>query len=206
MKRIWNHLKTYIVRGVIVIIPLALSVFAVRFLYVTIDSRITHLIQKLIGRRIPGIGTLLVLIVLYLLGLIASNVFGKYIFGAIERVASHVPLLRPIYQMGKQVGTALSVPSKQVFKRAVLIEILKPGMWTIGFVTGTLDDQSDEGERVLKVFVPTPPNPASGTMILVKESQVRDPGWTMDEALKTVISGGIIGPDKIDFTSTASRE
>jgi uncharacterized membrane protein len=75
----------------------------------------------------------------------------------------------------------------------VLVEYLKPGMWTIGFVTGALIDKHTN-ERLLKVFVPMPPNPISGTMIVVRESQTRDPGWTIEEALKAVISGGMISP------------
>jgi uncharacterized membrane protein len=70
-------------------------------------------------------------------------------------------------------------------------------MWTIGFVTGTIIDKENSDETVLKFFVPTPPNPASGTVVVVKESQTRDPGWTIEEALKSVISAGVIGPTEI---------
>jgi len=89
------------------------------------------------------------------------------------------------------------LPEKQVFKKAVLVEYLKPGMWTLGFVTGTLMDKK-QNERFLKVFVPTPPNPTSGTMVVVKESQIRDPGWSIEQALNTVLSAGIIGPEEIE--------
>ena len=84
-----------------------------------------------------------------------------------------------------------------MFKRAVLVEYLKPGMWTIGFVTGVVIDRKNSDEKLLKVFVPTPPSPTSGTMVVVRESQTRDPGWSIEEAMKTVISGGIIGPTDI---------
>jgi uncharacterized membrane protein len=200
MKRILGHLTKYVLRGLIVIAPLALSYFAVRVLYTTIDRPIATLAKKLIHVRIPGLGVISVLVVLYLLGLVGSNVFGRQVLGILESVVKHVPLLRAIYQMGKQIGAALSVPQKQTFKRVVLVEYLKPGMWTIGFVTGAMTDRRDpEGEKLLKVFVPTPPNPASGTMIVVRESQARDPGWTLEEGVRTVVSGGIIGPEEIDL-------
>jgi uncharacterized membrane protein len=77
------------------------------------------------------------------------------------------------------------------------VEYLKPGMWTIGFVTGKIIDKRNPDERLLKVFIPTPPNPASGIMVVVKESQTRDPGWSIDEALKSVVSVGIIGPEEL---------
>ena len=101
------------------------------------------------------------------------------------------------YQVGKQLSATLSLPERQVFKRAVLVEYLKPGMWTVGFVTGMVVDRSQNNETILKVYIPTPPLPTSGTMVLVKQSQTRDPGWTVEEAMKVVISGGIIGPDYI---------
>ena len=90
-----------------------------------------------------------------------------------------------------------SLPEKQVFKKAVFVEYLKPGMWTLGFVTGTLLDKKNK-ERLLKIFVPTPPNPTSGTMVVVRESQTRDPGWTIEQALNAVLSAGIIGPEEIE--------
>ena len=92
--------------------------------------------------------------------------------------------------------TAFMVPEKQVFKRAVLVDFLKPGIFTVGFVTGSVVDRRNN-EKMLKVYIPTPPNPASGTIVIVKESDTRDPGWTIQEAMKVVISGGIIGPDEI---------
>jgi uncharacterized membrane protein len=197
MKRLFAHLTKFIVRGAIVIAPLALSYFAVRVLYTTIDRPIATLAKHLIHRRIPGLGVLSVLVVLYLLGLVGSNVMGRQMISLFRSGVNHIPLLRAIYRLGEQIGSALSAPEKQAFKRVVLLEYLKPGMWTVGFVTGTLVDKRPDGETVLKVFIPTPPNPATGTMVLVRESQVRDPGWTMDEGMRTVISGGIIGPGEI---------
>jgi len=99
--------------------------------------------------------------------------------------------------VGQQLGATLSLPEKQVFKKAVLVEYLKPGMWTIGFVTGEVTDRKSHDERLLKVYIPTPPNPTSGTLVVVRETQIRDPGWTIDEALKAVLSGGIIGPEEL---------
>ena len=196
MKTLLKHLKTYILRGLLAIIPLALTAFAVNLLYTVIDKRITGVVEKFIGFSFPGLGFILLLVVLYLLGLIVSNVVGRQIFRLVGGIAKRIPLVKTTYNVGRQLSSTLSLPEKQVFKRAVLVEYLKPGMWTIGFVTGTLIDQNSN-ERLLKVFVPMPPNPISGTMIVVRESQTRDPGWTIEEALKAVISGGVISPAEI---------
>ena len=197
MRSLINHLKRYIIRGLLAIIPLVLSYFALKILYNNIDQRAVKIIDQFIGFSFPGLGILLVLISLYILGLLASNVIGRQAFGLLEKITNNIPLIKTTYKIGQQLGVTLSLPEKQVFKRAVLVEYLKPGMWTIGFVTGTIIDRKDEKEKLLKVFVPTPPNPISGTMVVVKESQTRDPGWSIDEALSAVLSGGIIGPDEL---------
>ena len=197
MNRILEHVRKYIIRGILAIIPIALTYFALMILYNTIDQRAVKLVDKLIGLNFPGLGLILVLVSLYLLGLIASNFIGKKTFNVVEKITHRIPLINTVYKIGQQLGATLSLPGKQVFKKAVLVEYLKQGTWTIGFVTGSVSDRNDENEKFLKVFVPTPPNPTTGTMIIVRESQTRDPGWTIEEALRTVLSGGIIGPERI---------
>ena len=197
MKRFVQHVKKYIIRGLLAIIPLALTFLAARLLYDMIDQRAVRVLDQVIGFSFPGLGLILVLTSLYILGLIASNVAGRQAFHLIERITSHIPLIGATYRVGKQLGTSLSLPEKQVFKKAVLVDYLKPGIWTIGFVTGEIIDRKNNDEKLLKVFVPTPPNPMSGTMVMVRESQTRNPGWTIEEAIRSVLSGGIIGPEEI---------
>jgi len=197
MKSLFRHIRTYIFRGLLAIIPLALAFFSVKILYTAIDKRVTLMIEKYLGFTFPGLGVLLVLASLYLLGLIASNVVGRQLFVLVERIANGIPLVKTVYQVGRQLAVTLSLPEKQAFKRAVLVEYLKPGIWTIGFVTGKIIDKTHDDETLLKVFVPTPPNPTSGTMVAVRESETRDPGWSIEEALKSVISAGVIGPTEI---------
>ena len=197
MRKLIRHIKRHIVRGLIAIIPFGLSLFAILFFYNTIDKRIMVLVDRVIGFSFPGLGILLMLLMLYIVGLVASNVMGRQLLGLVEKITDHIPLIKTTYKIGQQLSVTLSLPEKQIFKRAVLVEYLKPGIWTIGFVTGEVIDRKHNDEKLLKVFVPTPPNPTSGTMVLVKETQTRNPGWTIEEALKAVISGGIIGPTEL---------
>lgn len=196
MRGILRHIRTYIVRGVVASIPFVLTFFVLRFLYLGIDRRIMGLIEEAVGFSIPGLGILLLLIVLYLLGLIASNIVGRQFFSLVERITNRIPLVKTAYQVGKQLSETISMSERQVFRRAVLVEYLKPGIWTVGFVTGSVIDK-ENGEKLLKVFIPMPPNPVSGVMVIVRESQTRDPGWTIEQAIRSVISGGIIGPEEI---------
>lgn len=197
MHPFFNHLKKYILRGLLAIIPLVLSILVINLVYVSIDTKALNWFERAFGFRFPGLGILLVLLVLYLIGQVASRVAGNYIFGLIEMATTRIPIINTIYKIGKQLSRSFSLPERQVFKRVVLVDYLMPGIWTIGFVTGKVINLDDPEEPLLKVFIPTPPNPTSGTMVLVKESQTLDPGWTLEEALNAVISGGIIGPEMI---------
>jgi uncharacterized membrane protein len=98
--------------------------------------------------------------------------------------------------VGKQLSATISLPESQLFKRVVLVECFRNGVWAVGFVTGRITDARDGGV-FLKIFIPTSPTPASGFLVVTKESQTVDPGWTIEEGIKAIISGGIIGPDEI---------
>jgi len=195
MKNFLSHTRVYIFRGIFAIIPLVLSYLALQFLYVVIDKRIIGLFDQYIGVKIPGLGILILLVVLYFIGLITSNVIGKQLLHLLERIIKRIPLINTTYHIGKQLSTSLSLPEKQLFKKVVLVQ-LKPGVWTVGFVTGVIKD-SRTGEDLLRVLIPTVPNPATGFVLIVKASEAVDSKWSVEEALKIVISGGIIGPDDV---------
>lgn len=196
MKTFASHFKTYIIRGVLAAIPIALSYFVLRFFYVTIDKNVVNLIDQYFGLRIPGIGIVVFILFLYFLGFLASNFIGRQLLNFVEHIANRIPIVNSTYQIGKQISSTFSLPEKEIFKKAVLLEHFRENIWTIGFVTGTIIDAAT-GEKLIKVFVPTVPNPTSGFMAVVKESQVRDPGWTVEEGMKAIISGGIISPPQI---------
>jgi len=112
MKELLRHIKTYIFRGLLAIIPLALTIFVIQFLYIAIDKRIMGMVDEIVGFRIPGLGIVLVLVVLYLLGFITSNVMGKKFFGLIERITDRIPLVKTTYHVGKQLSATLSLPER----------------------------------------------------------------------------------------------
>ncbi len=197
MPRFFAHLRKFIVRGVLALIPIALPAIAIYLLYDFIDRRIVGLVEGTLHVSFPGMGIVLLLLVLYLVGHLASNIFGKRLLGAMANLIERIPGIGTIYRLGRQLSGSLSPGDKQVFRRPVLVPYAAPNQWQIGFVTGTLRSK-ETGEQLLKVFVPTPPNPATGLVYIIKESNVRDPGWTVEEALQTLMSGGIIGPETMD--------
>lgn len=197
MTGVFRHFKTYVFRGFLALLPLALSYIVLRFLYLTVDQRVARLVEKWIGVNIPGLGLLLVLIILYLLGLAASNLIGRRLFAAIEKLSGRIPLVKTVYSLGKQLGKSFATPESGHLKRVVLVEQFRQGVWSVGFVTGHMTD-ARTGDRLVRLFLPQGPNPTSGFMIVVRESEVRPLDWSVPEAMNAVISGGISGPDQID--------
>lgn len=192
----FKHLKTHIFRGLLAVIPIGLCYLVIRFFYLTIDTRITKLIDRWLGFRIPGLGILLVLVALYLLGLAASNWAGRKAFGLVDLVTTRIPLIKTVYTLGKQLADALALPEKGAFKRVVMVEHFRPGVWSVGFVTATLKDR-DSGDDMVRVFIPTAPNPTSGFVVMLRASQMKEVDWSVAEAMNSIISGGMVGPVEI---------
>jgi len=198
MKNFLIHVRSYIFRGLLAIIPLLLCFVAIRLLYVLIDKQVMKFLAQFIDiRQIPGLGILLLLFSLYFIGLIFSNVMGRQIFRFIDHIGDRIPIIKAIYGIGKQLSETLSItdPQKQAFQKAILIDSFNGKGWMLGFVTGTIKDQN--GEDLLKVFVPAVPHPLTGIIFIVKPSQTLDCGWTVEEALKMIVSAAIISPTEI---------
>ena len=196
MKKFLKHAQTHIFRGFLAVIPLFLCYFAVRLIYILIDKNIMAFLSRFVEiRQIPGVGILLALLMLYLIGLIVSNIVGRQIFRFIENISERIPVIKPIYSVGKQLSYSLSMTSgeKKAFKKAVLVKFREDGIWTPGFVTGTMTDQKTNEELTL-VFIPTAPNPTTGFVTVVKPNQIIDPGWTIEECVKVIVSAGLIAP------------
>ncbi|MCF7859075.1 MAG: DUF502 domain-containing protein [Candidatus Cloacimonetes bacterium] len=198
MNKVIQHLKKYILAGILAIIPLFLVLIIVRFFYLFIDQNVLDLIDDYIGIRIPGLGLLLTVLLLYFVGLLSRNLFGKWLLNIFERITQKIPIIGTTYQVGKQISNTLSLPEKQVFKKVVLIHYLNDELYTVGFITGSLIEKKSQ-KILYKIFVPTPPNPTTGTIIIAKETDFIEPGWTIDEGIRTVISAGIIGPKDINL-------
>jgi len=198
MKKFFVHIWIYILRGLLAIIPIFLCWTAIWLLRKFIDQQVLKFLSQYIDiRQIPGLGIVLLLACLYIFGLLFSNVLGRQIFKFIDSIAERIPIIKFIYGIGKQISDTLSItdPQKQAFKKAVLISSFNGNGWVLGFVTGSLKDQ--DGEELLRVFVPSSPHPLTGIVFIVKPSQILECGWTVEEALKMVVSIGIVSPDEI---------
>jgi uncharacterized membrane protein len=194
--RFLSHLRRVIIRGTLALIPIALPAFAVYLLYGFIDKRIVSLVDQTFHIRFPGLGIVLLLVILYLFGLVVSNFIGRRILEGLESLTERIPIINTAYRIGKQLSGTLALPEKQIFRRPILVPYAFPGMWQVGFVTGSVTSEPDN-DIYLKIYVPTPPNPTSGFVYFIREADTRDPGWTVEEAMQCILSGGLIGAPTI---------
>ncbi|WP_157760649.1 DUF502 domain-containing protein [Hydrogenovibrio halophilus] len=197
-----GFIKRYMIAGLLVWLPLGITVAALIFLINLFDRSLLLLPSSLrpeqwLGQDIPGLGIILSLVIIFVTGMLVANIFGRYLFGWWEKMLSRIPLVRSIYLAVKQISEALFGEGAQTFQKAYLIEYPRKGLWTVGFQTSKTigEAQIKTGfAEVVNVFVPTTPNPTSGFFLIVDRDEVFELDMTIDDALKMVISGGVVVP------------
>ncbi len=190
----WNHIKGTIFAGIFTIVPLALTIYFLLFIFRFLDS-LTAPILKYIGFHIPGVGILLTILSVYILGLIIRNVLGRRLFSWGEKILLTIPLVNTIYKTIKQFLSAFSgTADGKNFKKVVFLQYPRIGLWTLAFVTGKSLDGN--GLEYYHIFVPTTPNPTSGFFIIIPKKDTLKTNMSVEEGIKMVISGGLIAPSK----------
>lgn len=184
--------------GILLFIPFYITYHIIRVLFLYIDGLSQPVIRPLLGHRVRGVGFILTFFILYGLGLIATNVVGRSFLKWLEGLLLRTPVVKNVYATVKEAMETLSLPSKEKFKRVVLVEYPRKGILAIGFVTGST--KGAEGKTLLNVFIPSPPNPATGNLIFVPESDAIDTALSIEEAAKIVISAGLLTPKEITKT------
>jgi uncharacterized membrane protein len=190
-----KKLRTIIVAGLLVWVPLGATIFVLKLLidlFGNLDSRMSDQL----GFTIPGIGILLALLVLLGTGLIAANYFGKRFVDFWESLLERIPLVRNIYSAVKRFAEIILSDSSQSFSRVLLIEYPRKGLYSLSFQTSQNLGEIQEkiGDDVVCVFVPTTPNPTSGLILMVPEEDVIELDMNVEDALKMVISLGVVVP------------
>ena len=194
-------MKRYFITGLLVLVPLFITVWVLRALLSLMDQSLLLLPMSWrplaqTGYDIPGIGTLLTLLIVFVTGMIATNFFGKRIILFWEELLSRVPVVKSIYYSVKQVSDTLFSDSGQAFRKVLLVQYPREGSWTIAFMTGHPGGDVVnylKGDYV-SVYVPTTPNPTSGFFLMMPKSDVIELDMGVDEALKYIISMGVVSP------------
>jgi uncharacterized membrane protein len=190
-------MRRYLIAGLLVWVPLGITLWVMHFLLTSLDQVLLVLPEfaqprHVFGFDIPGLGVVVAFLILFVTGVIAANFFGARLILAWEAVLGRIPFVKSIYSSVKQVSDTLLSSKGNAFRKALLVEFPREGSWTIAFLTGTPASYLP-GEHV-SVYVPTTPNPTGGYFLMLPRSQVRELDMTVDEALKYIISMGVVAP------------
>ncbi len=197
-----SFFRRSIIAGLLVWVPLGVTVFVISFLVGVMDKTLILIPKQyqpetLLGFHIPGLGVVLSILVVFVTGVIFANLFGKQIVSIAEGMLSRIPLVRSIYAGVKQLMETVFVSGGQSFRKVLLIEYPRKGLWTLAFQTGKEvgEAQQKTGHDVINVYVPTTPNPTSGFFIMVPKVDVKELEMSVDDGLKMLISMGAVVPD-----------
>ncbi len=199
---IFWRLRNYFLAGVVVAAPMGITLYVTWAFVSFVDRSIKPLIPDAYNPEtyfrfsFPGLGLLIMLVLLTLLGTLAANFFGQTLLDYGERLVARMPIMRGVYNATKQILETVTTPSGASFRQAALIEYPRKGLWTICFITGEADGevQARTPEDVISVYVPTTPNPTSGFLIFVPRADVVTLDMSVEEAVKMVISMGLVVP------------
>lgn len=194
-------LKRYFITGLLIWAPLGITMWVLNFIVSTMDKSLLLLPTQwqplaLFNISIPGLGVILTLCVILLTGLITSNIIGQKLVNLWERLLARIPVVKSIYYSVKQVSDTLFSSEGEAFRKALLVQYPHQGCWTIAFLTGQAGGEIARHlpQDMVSVYIPTTPNPTSGFFLLLPKEAVIELDMSVDEALKYIISLGVVAP------------
>ncbi len=195
------RIRKYLIAGLLVWLPIIATCWLVTFLANLLDKSLKLLPKQyqpleLIGFNIPGLGVIFCFLILFITGIITTNFLGKYIISCWDKLIAKIPLISSVYKSLKQVLETILHSKGNSFRKVLLIEYPSVGLWSIAFQTNDKCDfiSALHNERMVSVFIPTTPNPTSGFLIFLAKTKVRELDINIDDALKMVISLGVVQP------------
>ncbi|MFZ2314163.1 MAG: DUF502 domain-containing protein [Gammaproteobacteria bacterium] len=206
-------LRKYFISGLLVWLPIVVTVLVIKFLVDVLSKSLLLLPTKfqpdfLLGFHVPGIGVILTLAVIVVTGLLAANFIGKRLVDFGDAIMGRIPLVRSVYTGVKQVTQTLFSPGGQSFRKVLLVEYPSPGIWTVAFQTGHVSPEIQaalDAEQMVSYFIPTTPNPTSGFLMMTPKSKVIELDISVDQALKFVISLGVVQPSYSSMGKAGSK-
>jgi uncharacterized membrane protein len=196
------NMRKYFISGLLVWLPIWVTLLVISFLVDLLSKSLLLLPTRyqpdvLLGYHVPGIGVVITLLVIFLTGILAANILGRQLLALGDKVMGRIPLVRTIYTGVKQVTQTLFTPGGQSFRKVLLVQYPCPGVWSIAFQTGEVNKEIEKSlnkQAMVSYFIPTTPNPTSGFLMMACRSDVVELDMSVDQALKFVISLGVVQP------------
>lgn len=205
-----RHVRTHFVRGLLIVLPAIITFWLLRILFSAVSSNVTPWVLRALAAGgvpwlddwharylVPVIGLVLTLMLIYLIGLLAANLVGQRVLSWFEGGVLKIPFVKSIYGGARQLLDAFGSGTKGTFTRVVLVPYPRAGVFTVGFVTSEVRVELPVGDNVVSavmVFLPTTPNPTSGWLAIVPETDLIDFDLSIEEGVKLIVSGGIVTP------------
>ena len=208
-RKFLKHLRTKIFAGILVTLPLGITFFVLKFVFNTLDNILDPLIPdiniSLFHRvfHLPGVGIISFFLLLYLIGLITTNVLGRKLISWGDRLFTTIPVVKNIYLSSKQLTDAFSASRKGAFRQAVFVEFPQEGNYVLGFVTNEVIDL--ENQTKVTVFVPTAFVPPQGFLLFLSKEKILPSQLTIEEAIKAIMSVGIVTPHTLSVPLSSSK-
>jgi len=203
-KKIKASFKRYFIAGLLVVVPLYLTIYIFSLIVGYMDTLLNYLPESMqpdvyLKFHIPGLGVIFTIVVIFLMGLLATNLMGKKLVEIGDNILDRIPFFRSIYKPLKQFMETFLVTGYSGFRRVVLVEFPSKGMYSVGFLTGVAagEVQSKTKEKVVNVFLPTTPNPTTGFYILIPEKDIIPLEMSVEDAFKLIITGGMVSPENV---------
>lgn len=193
MHSLIKDVKTKFFAGLAALIPMVLTFYVLRFIYILMNQISAPIVKNYFDLEIPFLGISGMIIFIYLLGVIVTNLIGLKILELGEIILKKVPLVSTIYGTFKQITNTLTLSNSQSFQGTVYIEYPKKDLWTIAFISGS--SKNNNNNEYYHLFIPTTPNPTSGFFIVIRKNKTIPTGLSVEDSLKTIISGGMLAPD-----------
>lgn len=201
-----RRLRNIFITGILITVPVAFTLFILNFLFKLLDNLVVPWFIKTLIRvgtpipedfRLPGLGLILIVLLIFVIGVLTQSFLGGKLVQLGEMIVDRIPVVRSIYTGAKQVVTTIAKADTKAFRKVVLVEFPRKGIYSLGFITGTTEGEVQEltNAKLVNVFVPTTPNPTSGFLVFVANEEIIELTMTIEDGIKFIISVGIVTPE-----------
>ncbi len=196
--------KNYFLSGILVVIPIVITIFVVKAIFTFLDELLLPYLMPQLGYWVPGIGIIITFTGIYLVGILVTNFIGRKFISLGERIVLKIPVAKTVYGSVKQIMETFSFKSGESGKKVVMVEYPKENVWSIGLVNGEINHPATN-EKLYNILIIAAINPTSGYFILVPQNKVVHLNISVEEAMKWIVSGGIVMPDEYKALETSEK-